>query len=488
MIVLVAGGRPRPESPLTTRIEMSNSQGDNLRHLTLAVVLACVVLLVPRLPAQEPGAGAATRPAEIGPAFAIDQEQVAAAGIAGHTGRHLQLYTDIRQPERAAELVAAFDAAVPQWCQVFGIDPARAANWQMRAFLLADRESIQRFTRAGLLPGDLPDFAAGFQRDDNLWLFLQPGSYYTRHLLLHEGTHGFMQRFTGGYGAPWFSEGMAEQCGLHRWSAGQLQLRSRIQDREEAPYWGRVRLIIEEHATGKGMSLEDVLNIPTDSFRNVRYYAWSWAGCEFFRHHQRTSAAFEKLMKQTSQAPGPFTAGFRSQLAGDWEVLQRDWELFIDEIDYGYSVERGQLSAAQPAPFSNAWKINAERSWQQTSVQVQAGQRLRVTARGSFRVGQTTVAGADQEPRAWPWISQANGISIQYHRGQRLGHLQLGVLQTDAATPRQQVDTLCQPGSPDAEGVWVAPADGWLCLRINDSPARMDDNQGGLEVALERLE
>jgi hypothetical protein len=37
-------------------------------------------------------------------------------------------------------------------------------------------------------------------------------------------------------------------------------------------------------------------------------------------------------------------------------------------------------------------------------------------------------------------------------------------------------------------GVISAPTDGVLCFRINESPAFLDDNQGALEVVIEKLE
>ena len=86
--------------------------------------------------------------------------------------------------------------------------------WRMTGFLMKDKA---RFAERGLLPGDLPPFAHGYSRGRNLWLYEQPSDYYRRHLLLHEGTHGFMNTILGGCGPPWYMEGMAELLGTHRW-------------------------------------------------------------------------------------------------------------------------------------------------------------------------------------------------------------------------------------------------------------------------------
>ena len=422
---------------------------------------------------------------QVSDTFEIDDTLVKAAGIQKISGTHIDLYTDVRDEPTINELVTAFDQAVSQWCTYFGLSVESAELWKMRAFLIADRANPVQFQRAGLMPADLPNFKAGFQRRHNFWLYLQPGNYYTRHLLLHEGTHGFMLWFLGGHGPAWYSEGMAELLGVHRWNENRLQLNHRLRSREEAEYWGRVKRIRDERNTENELDLEDVLNIPPTGFNKVRYYAWAWAGCEFFQNHPKTKQLFSKLPELAKLDEARFNREFLDLLGNNLEGLKRDWLLFINEIDYGYSVPRGCLSKATPSSSrlgspQTKFQISAERSWQTTNQNVQQGERFRIKSSGEFVVGQSN-------PQT-PWKCEANGITIQYHRGRPLGRLQVGVLDLNAKTAEQQVKGLLTPLDIGLSGVISAPTDGVLCFRINESPAFLDDNQGALEVVIEKLE
>ncbi len=63
-----------------------------------------------------------------------------------------------------------------------------AARWL--AFVMQDRE---QFAALGLMPAERPEFVNGYANGWEFWLVEQPSDYYRRHLLLHEGTHAFMQ-------------------------------------------------------------------------------------------------------------------------------------------------------------------------------------------------------------------------------------------------------------------------------------------------------
>lgn len=420
----------------------------------------------------------------IEPTFEIDESRVQAAGIRKISGRHIDLYTDAPKSDQVDELAVVFDQSVDQWCQYFNVEPDRARSWKLRAFLIEDDKNPSRFQRAGLMPTDLPEFKAGFQRRHNLWLYLQPGNYYTRHLLIHEGTHGFMLWFLGGYGSPWYGEGMAELFGVHRWSDQVLQLQHRLKSRRESEYWGRVKRIKDERDEGGAMTLSDVLSIPPTAFREVRYYAWSWAGCEFFSNHELSKAAFLKLPPSVGLEAPLFNQKFSQSIGANWDQLARDWELFVGEMEYGYEVQRGRIvpARARGARFGSAksgFSISAERSWQMTDIKVKQGDRFRVSGSGEF-----IVAGHQTDQ---PWNCQSNGITIQYFRGMPLGMLQAGVLQPTAATAKAQVAGLLNPIGVGLNREFTADSDGVLCLRINESPAKMDDNQGALEVTIEKL-
>jgi len=426
-------------------------------------------------------------------AMPINEERVAAAGIRKIKSKHLTLYTDVRDRADIDELPTVFDAAVPQWCRLFSIDPARAEPWRMHAFVI---EEAERFRAAGLIPADLPDFPAGYQRGHEMWVYLQPGNFYTRHLLLHEGTHGVMAWFLNGMGSPWYTEGMAELVGLHRWDpSGQtltekLQLQYRVRDRSECDHWGRVKILREDWAAGKVYSLDEALRFPGISFRDVKSYAWAWAACEFLSGHELSKKTFAEMIEHVRLPAAQFDAKIRQPLAREWPQLERDWQLFLSEMDYGYQVQRGQLTQAEQTVTTGAKltvTIRADFGWQTVELAVKQGQQFRVQSTSQYVVGKT----GEQL-----WRCEPNGITLEYYRGQPLGMLLAGVvgdvaeLRADGKRASEKIDVagLLRPHLVGRDSIIEIEHDGKLCLRINESPAKLDDNQGVLEVTIEKLE
>ncbi len=407
--------------------------------------------------------------------MAIDADRVQAHGIDVVHGTFVDLYSDVRDARRLEELVAIYDAAVPLWCGYFDVDFGKTKSWRMRGFLIGDR---QRFVDAGLIPDDLPDFLAGFHRGHEMWLYVQPDDYYTQHLLLHEGTHAFMTWLLGGLGPAWYSEGMAEMLAVHRWHDGTLQLNYRLRDRTESPGWGRIKKLREDCADSKAMTLLDVLQIENSLFgRDVRYYAWSWAACRFFSEHEKTKVLFKTLKNNVTALPGEFNRAFEKQIEPDRLVLERDWQLYLHEVDYGYSVELAEICPAIEAGPSNQFSIDSRRGWQNTNVRVSEGDCFSVSASGRFRVAQLQLD--NNQTETWP--CEAGGITIDYYRGKPLGMLLTGVLDD-----QDSVSGLLDPIPVGLGRSIKFTRSGTICLRINESPARLDDNQGCLTVTLEK--
>lgn len=428
---------------------------------------------------------------DIPDSFEINEDVVKAAGIQKFTGTHIILYTDVREP-KINELISVFDKSVSQWCQIFQVKPKKLKNWKMRVFLIGNSNDDERFKKAGLIPDQLPKFLAGYQLGPDIWLYLQPSDYYTRHLLLHEGTHAMMEWYLKGHGASWYSEGMAELVGVHHWKDESIKLNYRLKNRDEAPYWGRVKQIKDDVKNGQGMTLAEVLAIEPESFLKVRAYAWSWAACDFFSNHARSKKFFPQIQKQVWREPEIFNRRFLTRLKTHWEELERDWALFVNEIDYGYAVERGQISSAtaslnkDPKKQIPSFSIQSDRSWQLTTIELKKGDRVRISGSGEFKVGQTDDPADGPQSLAWP--CQSNGITIKYYRGHPLGMLHAGLLTPTGTTPKDQIAGLFDPLPIGNSAEITAPSSGLLCLRINESPASLDDNQGALEVRVEKLE
>jgi len=310
--------------------------------------------------------------------------------------------------------------------------------------------------------------------------------------MLHEGTHAIMNWFKGSTGPPWYSEGMAEWMALHQWDGEKVELAAKILSVDDSKGWGRIGRIRKMVAANQAMSLDDVLNIPPSAFRDVKYYAWSWAASEFFSEHPLSARAFARLPDSVDQLQTEFNRSFISAIDPHRDALDRDWALFINELDYGYDVRATRLTEATPIETTKtvqrgvaAFEVSASQSWQTTGIKVRQGDRLQISTAGEIVLGETTK----------PWVSQAGGITIDYYSGQPLGKLMACVVpeklsQEDVAAVRA-FDSICIGAGGMIAGsepkAHIVPNDGVLWLRTNESPARLGDNSGNLEVSIFKL-
>jgi len=415
---------------------------------------------------EEAKRGAARTPAAPLP----DDERVAAAGIRKLVGKHLTLYTDLPSTAAVDELPALFDQAVPQWQSYFGPAPVEQP-WRVVGCLMGDK---QRFQAAGLLPDDLPEFLHGYYRGDRLWLYEQSSDYYRRHLLLHEGTHAFADAAFGACGPPWYMEGIAELLATHSLEDGHLKLNVFPARREDFPLWGRVKLVRDAIESGRPMTLPDVLDYGATAHRKLDPYGWCWALAAFLDNHPRYQERFRKLPEMVRQAE--FNQLFRQLYAEDWEQLAEEWQVFAANLEYGYDFERTPLefAASKPLPAGGATAtVLADRGWQSSGYQLEAGKSYRLTATGQFQLA--------EKPR--PWISEPTGVSIRYSQGKPLGQL-LGAIHPASKDSSAQ-SPLAEPVVIGA-GLSLTPTEtGALYLRLNDSMAELSDNAGKVEVRIE---
>lgn len=396
--------------------------------------------------------------------------RLAAAGIRVLTGRHLILYTDVAADPAVDELPGVFDAAVPQWCEYFGIPPDQVGGWRMSGCLM--RQSA-RFSGVGLLPADLPPFLHGYQRGDQLWWNEQPTEYYRRHLLLHEGTHAFMKRWLGGAGPPWYMEGTAELLGTHRWQHGQLELGVFPATKEDTPGWGRIKIVRDELAAGRGMLLTRIMGYDQRAHLRNEPYGWCWAATAFLDRHPATQAAFRELRNQVADDSLDFSRRFVERLAPAWSAVQHDWQLFVLELDYGYDVPRMAIDArpVRDVPADGALvRVAADRGWQSSGLRLEAGRTYRITASGRYQVHHLPE----------PWWCEPGGVTIRYVSGRPLGMLLAAVRDEQQARPG--LSPLAAPQPIGLDHAWQIPEGGTLYLKINDSPSGLADNAGQLTV------
>ena len=404
------------------------------------------------------------------PRLEVDEARVAAAGIRKLTGKHLVLYTDLPPGEEIDVLPEVFDQAFPQWCAYFGVDPREHADWQMTGFLMKERPP---FEEAGVLPRSLPPFPNGYARNYELWLYDQPSDYYRRHLLLHEGTHGFMNSLLGGCGPPWYMEGMAELMGTHRWGDGRLTMGYMPATREEVPLWGRIKIVKDLFDEHQAKRLIDVIHYSRRAHRENEPYAWSWAAAALLDGHPRYQARFRELPKLVLRPD--FSDRFLRLLGDDRDGLAEEWQVFVADLEYGYDVAKTAVDFTPGKPLEEGGTtvtVAADRGWQNSGLKLQAGVPYRLRAQGRYQV-------ADR-PQIW-WC-EPNGVSIRYYRGRPLGIL-LGAVHADGPGEGGP-SPLIRPGTISLGTTLTPERTGTLFLRINDSGAELGDNAGTLTVEI----
>jgi hypothetical protein len=437
----------------------------------------------------------------------VDDARAAAAGIRKLPGRRLTLYTDLAG-EEIDRLPAIFEQAFPQWCKYFGVKESDHADWHITGFLMKGRG---RFATAGLLSHDLPPFEHGYSTGRTLWLYEQPSDYYRRELLLHEGTHCFMFTLLGSCGPPWYMEGLAEYLGTHRLEDGRLRLGYMPKSREEAPEWGRVRIIKDAVAQRRALRLKAVIEFPPTAHRETEPYAWCWAAATLLDRHPRYRERFRQLISLVRKAD--FNERFYRLFESDWQQVCEEWQLMVAGMEYGYDVERSAVDFTPGKALRTheaRATIAADRGWQNTGLRLEAGKKYRLSASGRYQVAKTLKGSllgrelhsrpadheggsatpapttgaptADTQPRIW-WC-EPNGVSIRYYKGRPLGIL-LAAVRPDSPPP-DSTTALLRP-TVVGLGATLSPTEsGTLFLKINDSAGELDDNAGELKVEVRR--
>jgi hypothetical protein len=455
---------------------------------------------------------------------AIDA-RAAAAGIRKLPGKRLTLYTDLSGPEIDV-LPAVFEQAFPQWCTYFHVDENRNADWHMTGFLIKDKK---RFVETGLLPKDLPPFEHAYSRDHDLWLYEQPSDYYRRHLLVHEGTHGFMFSMLGSCGPFWYMEGMAELLATHRWHGGRLTLGYMPRNREETPEWGRVRIIQDAVAARKAMRLQAVIDSPSTGEGDTASYAWRWATATLLDRHPRYQQRFRQLIPYVNEPD--FNQRFHKLFEADWQALCEEWQLMVVNLEYGYDVARSAIDftpgkplqasprplgegqgvraggapneSASPSPPKATATVVADRGWQNSGLRLEAGTTYELTASGRYQIAKQPKRGpSSHNPAAQSsanshkdssgkaqataedavWWCEPGGVTIRYYRGHPLGML-LAAVRPD--NPKPGSTTALLHSTAIGLGATLTPKEsGTLFLKVNDSAAELDDNAGELKVEI----
>lgn len=469
-----AAGTPASQSAVKQR-ESKTAQGDLPK---LAAEQTPGALESDSAPASESARTAGVQPDELAaknlpvferPTRAISEQAIAAAGLHKLAGKHLVLYTDLPVDEEIKAMPQVFELAFSQWCDYFHLDPAQYANWQMRGTLIGDRA---RFTGTGLLREDLPAFRNGFAREGELWLYEQPSVYYRRHLLLHEGTHGFMEMLLGSAGPPWYMEGMAELLATHTWQNGQLKLNVMPANKADFEMLGRIKIVQEEtKKAGRQKLLSDILQYSNRAHLENEPYGWCWAAAAFLDRHPQYQTRYREMFSHLHDPQ--FNRTFALAYEPDWNPLNAEWRLFASTLEHGHDIQATAIDfqpGVELATGSHEVSIDSARGWQPSGVQLLAGRKYHLAASGRFQVAITTE----------PWMSEAGGVTIRYNRGEPLGMLLAAVVDLESGNDQQ----LVSPLAIGLAGEITPEHNGTLYLQVNDSAGERADNLGTLQVLI----
>ncbi len=405
------------------------------------------------------------------PAPAKTPAELEALGFRVITSPHIVIVTDLPLAE-VAKLPELGEALLQRLQNDFYIKWPE--NQQLTGYVMSDMTS---FRETGLLPEDLPGFLHGRHRGSEFWMKMQATPYYLRHLFLHELTHvvtliGEREDLPVGFKegiAEWYATNYIDEAGKPYF--GVLPGRP-----EDFSGWGRIGLIQEDLATGKGRSFADLLTIDAHEFSTNDDYAWAWLWIQFCSQHPTYGPDFAKL--RTSRTLEEFLQVARQadQTSTTW--LSSDWLRLSTDICFGYDTALATTLHRPMEPLADqpvTRSIAAKAGWQSTGLLVPQGTTIRLRAKGQVELNRTTR----------PWISQPQGISVDYANGQKLGRLMAWWGIPDLPLTAHGVEfTEVIPAGQIAR--LTAPRDAVLFLRINDHFYDLANNSGEYEVVIEQ--
>lgn len=408
----------------------------------------------------------------VGPLTAVARR----AGLRVLSGKHLTLVTDrpARSGDGVDELPWVFDEAFSSWCRHYAIDPRDHQGWQAFGCLVIDRE---RFREAGLLPDSVPDFSNGFCDRNRFWMVDQTNVAYRRHLLLHEGAHAFTITLRDLDAPAWYAEGIAELLATHRLESVDDGSRRYVatpmpQAAADVEQLGRIEAIQRLRRAGEMPGLDAIFTSPGTAHGDMKLYASSWAAVALLSSHPRHAAMFAETER------GPLDRDLTVRLAQrpgwDAAAVARDFDAFTDDIDYGYDFSRSAIDWAAGTPLDGVCErqVDAARGWQNSGLRLEHGRRYAVRATGRVRVGHASACHLEAEP---------DGISIDWYRGRPLGRM-LAAQWVDTQAGSDGARPAFVVVAEAARGEFIAPVDGPLFFKLNESPGDLADNEGAFQV------
>ena len=386
-------------------------------------------------------------------------------------GNHIRIATD-DDPAAATRMVTTVDAAVKLWADRLNVPQPEWSTLTIDALVMRDE---QPFRNELLLPPGLPNFRYGYATPGQIYVRVQPGPYYTRHLVLHESAHAFALQVFGSLGPTWFMEGLAEYLATHAGTSADVRIGVLPADRREFAYWGRFKTIAAARREAHLPSIDQVMRYSATLAGDVRSYAFSWALIAMLDAYPEYRELIPWASRMQFTSATDFNRQFRRKIQPGGAVLSSRWQLWLHALDYGIDPSRHLLDIAvtdPPIPESLSIAINADRSWQSIGYRVPAGTRLSITARGRAVIA--------TEPA--DWVTTPRGVTLRYVDGRPAGQLLAAVLPCNSPHGGTLPPLCVQPIGPF--GQWTVERDSWLVLKSNEATGEFADNTGGFEVTI----
>lgn len=386
---------------------------------------------------------------------------------------HMTLVTDLEIDDELRNWPVYLDQAIEQWMQIFKPEQSKLLRLHATVYLVGDRS---KWNASGLL-NEVPFLQDGFQLGNKLYVVEQPSEFYRRMLFLHEATHWIMYEWLGGAGSPWLMEGMADYLSTHQIQDNRVSLGYFPVAAEEVPSWGRILQVQKSMEQKNAPKLSEVLAFSDMRQRRMDRYCWSWAAVYFFDHLPEHSEDFRALYRGQLDYSLAASRKLKDYLEDDWNKVSIQWRCFLDDLEFGYTPQLmlrwgdANLETLKSDQVRRV-SIHADRGWQSTGVVLEAGDKVHISASGAVQVKRLA--------NGQSWLATPKGLSVEYHRSNRLGGL-IGVL---APLDVEQPSEIWSRALVGSQATLQARERSCLLLRVNDSVTGAADNTGAFEVEI----
>jgi len=406
---------------------------------------------------------------------ALDREKLLAEGLRVVESKHLVLVTDL-PADAVTDFPLLADALFATLERRLGklVPDVGGRIFQVTGFLM---DAPERFDRAGVLPPEQYAIRHGRHLGYRFWMNNQTADYYRRHLMLHEFVHCFLMCEFGMQDIPplWYTEGIAEYYATHQINTDVAKSEFGVLPNSLKGFEGWLRITeikrhfsLEPSETGELtgiLPLQTVLHPPDSTFVTDSQYAHAWAIVWLINHHPQLKTAF--ALVGATRTRRQFEDALAKIPKTTWTQMDQIWPLYLDGLEEAdvNAVRFPLLNDSKAATLPLEFELEAGKQWVSTSLALQKDREYALECSGRYVVEKTTR----------PWISEPNGITIDYVRGRPLGEVIAAIVSADGTKTTRHIPI-------GTARTLKSPIDGILWLQVNDHWAQRENNEGTVQV------